>query len=296
MDCHDNPLHTGECARIWRANDLGDVELLHARYLTYSFAKHTHEGAAFGVIEAGTESFYYRGAVHTAPAGQVVVFNPNEAHTGQGADAGGWRFRMFYLDAGLLKRAVEDMSEKTSDIPFFRDPIINDPHTATMLRGLHVSLEEGGSLLERESRFLWTLAQFAKRHADSPAREAALGDERGIIRLLREYLEGHYRSNVSLDNIVALSGMSAYHLIRVFRKEVGLPPHAYLEQVRINRARQFLRDGSSITEVALMTGFTDQSHFSRHFKKMTGVTPGQYRNTAITYKTGTASNAQTRRQ
>ena len=55
MECLNNPLHQGESAKIWRADDLGDIELLHARYLTYSFAKHTHEGAAVGVIEAGVE-------------------------------------------------------------------------------------------------------------------------------------------------------------------------------------------------------------------------------------------------
>ena len=285
MDCLHNPLGTGESAKIWRADDLGDIELLHARYRTYTFAKHMHEGAAFGIIEAGVETFYYQGAQHAAPAGHVIVFNPGEAHTGEAADTGGWRFRMFYLDAGLLKRAVQDMSEKAADIPFFPEPIIHDAQTVLMLRNLLISLEEGGSLLERESRFLWTLAQFAKLHADSPARERAAGDERGVVRLVRDYLEGHYRSNVSLEEIVALSGLSAYHLIRVFRQQVGLPPHAYLQQVRVNKARRLLRKGRSIIDVALMTGFTDQSHFTRHFKKMTGVTPGQYQNTAITYKT-----------
>ena len=296
MDCLHNPLHTGECARIWRADDLGDIELLHARYLSYSFAKHTHQGAALGVIEAGAESFFYRGAVHTATVGQVVVFNPNEAHTGEAASTQGWRFRMFYLDADLMRKAVEDMSGKPADIPFFQAPIIDHPDTAAMLRNLHISLEDGAFQLERESKFLWTLAEFAKRHADAPTKERVIGDERSVVRHVREYLEAHSTENVSLDSIVALSGLSAYHLIRVFRKEVGLPPHAYLEQVRINRARELLRAGFGITDVALTTGFTDQSHFSKHFKKMTGVTPGQYRKTAITYKTLASSYPQTRRR
>jgi hypothetical protein len=56
MECHNNILHKGECVKIWRADDLGDIELLHARYISYSFARHTHEGAAFGVIEDGAET------------------------------------------------------------------------------------------------------------------------------------------------------------------------------------------------------------------------------------------------
>jgi AraC-like DNA-binding protein len=292
MECHNNPLHKGECARIWRADDLGDIELLHARYITYSFAKHTHEGAAIGVIEDGSESFYYRGAIHTAPAGQVVVFNPNEAHTGEGATEHGWRFRMFYFDPLLLQKAAQEVAGRPRDIPFFSSPVIQNVETAEMLRKLHVSLESEGTALERQSRFLWTFAQLSKHHADDPSIERILGDEKSVVKVIRGYLEDHYTSNVTLDEIAALSGLSAYHLIRVFRSVVGLPPHAYLEQVRIHRARQFLRTGQAIADVAFRTGFTDQSHFSRHFKKLTGVTPGQYRKTAITYKTTFPSKAQ----
>jgi AraC-like DNA-binding protein len=285
MECHNNPLHQGECAKIWRADDLGDIELLHARYLTYSFAKHTHEGAAVGVIEDGAESFYYRGAIHTAPAGRIIIFNPNEAHTGQGTDERGWRFRMFYLDSALLMKAAAELSGKRRDIPFFSTPTIDDPELASLLRNLHISLEAGGTKLERESKFLWTFAQLAKRHADDPSVERGMGDERTVVRIVRQYLEDRYSENVSLDDLARVAGLSAYHLLRVFRSETGLPPHAYLEQIRVNRARELLRAGSSIADVTFNTGFSDQSHFSRHFKKMTGVTPGQYQKTARSYKT-----------
>jgi AraC-like DNA-binding protein len=285
VKCHNNPLHQGEYAKIWRADDIGDIELLHARYIQYSFARHTHEGAAVGVIEEGAESFYYRGAMHTAPIGQIVLFNPNEAHTGQGADEQGWRFRMFYLDARLLQQAAAELIGRPSDIPFFAQPTIDDPQAAAMLRSLHIGLEAGGSALERQSRFVWAFAHLVQRHADNRPVERTVGNEKSVVKLVRQYLERHFAENVSLDEITAVAGLSSYHLIRVFREETGLPPHAYLEQVRIHRARHLLRAGTSIAEVALQTGFSDQSHFTRHFKKMTGVTPGQYRQTAITCKT-----------
>ncbi len=293
MKCHDNPLTEGEYAKIWRADDIGDIELLHARYINYSFARHTHEGAAVGVIEEGAESFYYRGAIHTAPVGQIVVFNPSEAHTGHGADERGWRFRIFYLDSRLLQHAAAELTGRPSDVPFFAQPTINDPEAAAMLRNLHMSLEAGGSELERQSKFVWAFANLVERHADDRPLERAMGNEKSVVRLVREYLENHFAENVSLDEITTFSGLSSYHLIRVFRSEIGLPPHAYLEQVRVNRARQFLRSGASIAEVAFLTGFADQSHFTRHFKKMTGVTPGQYQRTAITYKTIVPPKGQT---
>lgn len=294
MDCHQNPLDRGERAKIWRADDLGDIELLHARYIAYSFARHTHEGTAVGVIEDGAESFYCRGVMHTAPTGEIVVFNPDEAHTGQGADKRGWRFRMFYLDSNLLQQANAELSGKPGGVPFFAQPTIRDPEMALILRNLHISLEMGGTALARQSKFIWTFAQLAHRHADSLSVEKPLGNEKEVVKRIRQYLEEHYSENVSLDELTALSGLSSYHLIRVFRGETGLPPHAHLEQIRVNRGRQFLRGGMAIAEVAFLTGFTDQSHFSRHFKKMTGVTPGQYQQTAITYKTTLLPNGKNR--
>lgn len=263
----------------------GDVELLHARYLTYAFTRHTHEGAAVGVIEEGLERFYYRGAIHTAGPGQIVTFNPSEVPTGEAADENGWRFRMFYLDASLLRQAAAGISDRPREIPFFASPILEDVMLAKMLRKLHVSLEKDGSALARQSKFIWTFARLAQRHADDKPVERAFSNERSVVKLLREYLEDHCTQNISLHKLTQISGLSPYHLIRVFRTGVGLPPHAFLEQIRVNRARQFLRNGASITDVAFATGFTDQSHLTRHFKRMTGVTPGQYQQTAITYKT-----------
>ena len=162
-----------------------------------------------------------------------------------------------------------------------------------MLRNLHMSLESGGSALERQSKFVWVFANLVQRHADDRPVARAIGGEKSVVRLVREYLENHFAENVSLEELTTFSGLSSYHLIRVFRAETGLPPHAYLEQIRIHRARQLLRAGASIADVAFQTGFSDQSHFTRHFKKMTGVTPGQYRRTAITYKTTVQLNPHT---
>ena len=289
MECHEQPLTKGEHSKIWRADDLGDLELLDARYITYAFAKHTHEGAAVGVIEEGAESFSYQGATHVASAGEIVVFNPNEAHTGQGADEKGWRFRMFYLDAKLMQWAVSEMSDQGREIPFFSTPRLNDPALANMLRGLHSCLGSESSLLERQSRFLCTFAELARRHADARPAPRALTRERATIRIVRDYLVDHSSQNVSLADLARISKLSSFHLVRVFKAEIGLPPHAFLEQVRVNRARRLMQKGLSLADVAVATGFTDQSHFSRHFKKMTGVTPGQYQKSARTYNPPSSS-------
>ncbi len=285
MDCNCLSLAEGESAHIWRAEDIGDVELLHARYISHTFARHTHDGFAVGVIEEGVEAFDYHAAHHTAPGGSIVVFNPGEVHTGESATREGWRFRMFYFDPAILQRAASEFSGSQRDIPFFAQPVIRDESLFQSLRQLHCCLEAESLALERESRFLLTLAQLAVRHADDRPSADTVGHEPGAVRKARRYLEDRYMENVTLHELVQLTGLSAFHLLRVFRHATGMPPHLYLEQVRVHRARKLLRSGSSIADVSTLTGFADQSHFTRHFKRMTGVTPGQYRKIAISFKT-----------
>jgi AraC-like DNA-binding protein len=93
---------------------------------------------------------------------------------------------------------------------------------------------------------------------------------------VRHYLEAHYMDNPSLETLAQIAGLSPFHFVRVFRQATGLPPHTYLTQLRINRAKAQLQAGDPIADVAAATGFSDQSHLTRRFKRIVGVTPGQF--------------------
>ena len=284
MECRKQELLQGERTKFWYADDLGGVEMLHARYRKYSFGRHTHEGFAVGVIRHGVEGFFCRGKQHCAIENQIIVFNPDEVHTGEAVDSTGWEFRIFYFDAELLRTAASDVSRKQLDLPAFRESVIDDPKLSLQLCQLHAVLEIEISTLTRQELFLTTFGEFVKQYADVRLAEPRRGLERCTVRKVRDFLEANLSRNVALDNLAELSGLSPYHLVRVFRQEVGLSPHAYFEQARIHRARRLLKEAMPIADVALELGFTDQSHLHRHFKKLTGVTPGAYRS-ATTYKT-----------
>lgn len=284
MECRKQELLQGEKTKFWYAQDLGGVEMLHARYQKHSFGRHTHEGIAVGVIRHGVEGFFCGGKQHHAVENQIIVFNPDEAHTGEAVDDKGWEFRIFYFDAELLRAAASLVSEKQAELPAFRNSVIDDPALAQQLCHLHATLEVETSRLARQELFLVTFAELVKQHADVKLAEPRRGFERQAVRKVREYLKANLSRNVALDDLAAMSGVSPYHLVRVFGQEVGLSPHAYFEQARVHQARRLLKQGMPITDVALELGFTDQSHLHRHFKKLTGVTPGIYRG-ATTYKT-----------
>lgn len=264
-----------EQVKFWRSPQFADLELLHARFITHSFCRHTHDTYAIGVIQQGAEEFDYRGATHVATAGSVALINPGEPHDGHAATEGGWMYRMLYPDVSILQQAMAD-SWQSPDIPYFPQPVIQDEYLKGLLLRLHVTLEKSTCQLEQDSRMVWTMAQLIARHAgDRPTLKAARKESQPI-RLVQNYLEAHYAENSSLAELAAIANLSPFYLLRTFRKQVGLPPHGYLNQVRLHRAKRLLVQGKPISDVAQETGFADQSHLTRQFKRMTGVTPGQY--------------------
>lgn len=267
---------TTEQVKFWRDPTLGNTEMLRATYVTHAFARHTHEGYAIGVIEAGVEAFAYRGGNYQAPAGSIVIIHPGEVHTGQAGIPSGWAYRMLYPEVSLLQTALAEVKEGAHGIPFFPNPVIQDMQLATQLRRSHIALETSDLPLERESRFLWILAQLITRYADSRSFITPLGQEHVAVQRIREYLQTHYAASVSLEQLSQIANLKPLRLLRVFQREVGLPPHTYLVQVRVARAKALLATGMPIAQVAYETGFTDQSHLNRHFKRYVGVTPGQY--------------------
>ncbi len=270
----DEP-HPSEKVNFWQAAEYEDLELLHATYRTHSFSKHVHETFAIGVIEQGAERFYYRGGEHQASAGQIVVVEPGEIHTGQAVTQQGWSYRMFYPSVSLLQKIAGEINLDKLTVPHFPQPIIDDNETAHLIRNLHIVLEKATSHLERDFHLREAFGALMLRHQ----RERLVVDnitDRWAVDKARDYLEAHYSQNISLDTLASVTGVSPFHLARLFRAQTGLPPHAYLVHVRLRHAKRLLARGESIIDTALATGFTDQSHLTRWFKKIMGVTPGQY--------------------
>lgn len=272
----------GESIKLWRIPHLDNIELLHAAYVTQTFTRHFHENFAVGVIEHGALGFSYQGEHVIAPFGSISLAFPGETHDGHAVTSQGWQYRMFYLDISLLEKAYLEISGTKRCLPFFRPGVIHDDYLASIILHLHYSLEGTAySRLEQESQLLWMLIQLIMRHADKPPTMQSIGKEHESIRRVRTYIHDCYRENMSLTHLSLIAHLSPFHLIRTFRDEVGLPPHRYLMQVRTMEAKRLISRGCSIAHAAYETGFADQSHLTRHFKRIYGMTPGHYSNSVL---------------
>ena len=269
-----------ETIKLWRPAGLTQVELLRAHYHTQTFAPHTHEGLAFGVIENGALGFRYRGQNVVAAAGAINLVYPGEAHTGHALDrVQGWAYRMFYFDAQTLDQVSREAYPRCKTTPFFGVGMIWDPSLARRIARLHRDIEAGlDTAVEYDTRLLDLLVQMIRRHADRQSDLPSLGQESRAIREARAYIEARCTESITLAQLAQVARLSRYHLVRVFQKQVGLPPHKYQMQRRVARAKELIQRGQPLCTVALDCGFADQSHLNKHFKRVLGLTPGQYRN------------------
>jgi AraC-like DNA-binding protein len=170
--------------------------------------------------------------------------------------------------------AVALESPSLSDAQF-ATPVIEDRRIAAELLGIQVALSNGIATLGIEERLLVALRALVDRHAVRFRSEAPRSST-NAVSTARWYLESNFAMPVKLDELSLECGVSPFHLIRSFRDSVGMTPHAYLMQVRANRARDMLGAGEGISTVAYRCGFVDQSHLTRTFKRIFGVTPGAY--------------------
>jgi AraC-like DNA-binding protein len=253
------------------------LEVLCATYVGQTFSRHTHDNVAIGVVEEGTGAFVYRGTTYVVPAQSIFVIHPGEAHTGGGFGGGLCKYRVMYPGEALLRRmASRDVGEERG-FPRISETVIADGPLVRLVHRLLLGLGKTAPLIEHESLMLRAVTRLASMYADGRDAVTPMRREARAVELVRDYLEARYAENVSLSELTTLTGLSAFHLSHVFSQQTGLPPYSYLIQVRVSRAKALLAQGWPIVETALETGFTHQSHLNRHFKRLVGVTPGQYR-------------------
>jgi len=211
-------------------------------------------------VEAGRSSFFTRGKVWSSAAGSLRIQQPGDVVRDLSRDS-----PATYQIVAFPPRIVEDPNGK---LCIHAHLAAGDPRGLAFHR-LHDAVRAGADRLALEVAVVEAISAFAAiRGAKSEYRRPV----RRAIELLHERLDGE----VTLDTLADHAGADKFHLCRAFRSQVGLPPHAYLTQLRILRAKELLAAGVKPSEVAPRVGLYDQSQLNRHFRRIVGTTPGAY--------------------
>lgn len=243
------------------------AEVLHAHFPSHAYPPHAHDTWTVLLVDHGTVRYDLGRHERATAHARVTVLPPHVAHDGRSVEAGGFRKRVLYLDADRLD------PERVGGWVDRPDPV-DGPLRAAVDR-LHRAVARPGDELEAEVG-LALVVERLERHAarlDPEVRPAAAPT---LARRLRELIDARVVEGVSLAEAAAALGADASHLVRAFRREVGVPPHRYLVGLRLDAARRALLAGDPPAEVAVRVGFYDQSHLHRHFRRLLGVTPGEY--------------------
>ncbi|MBQ1541372.1 MAG: AraC family transcriptional regulator [Caulobacteraceae bacterium] len=259
--------------RFSRPASLPGVELVSAAYRDRRFPVHAHAEYVVGAVTRGAESLNVEGRPHHAPAGSVLLLNPDQPHENASIGDETLEYHVLYIAPALVEAA--GLVEPGGGPLRFETPVSADPRLFQTVCEAHLSLRGRDDPAEQGEALARLLAAIGRqtgrlRDEGRPAR-----DER--IARTKRFIDAHYAEEFGLADLTAVAGMSAFHLLRRFRGEVGLPPLAYRNQRRVAAARGLLLSGRSIAETALDVGFADQSHLTRHFQRVVGASPGRYR-------------------
>jgi AraC-like DNA-binding protein len=264
-----------DVARI--ALSCGSFDALRAVHFQHRFPPHFHDTFAIGVVESGTTRLRTLRGEWTANPGTILAFSPGEIHGADPVSDGGFTYRMIYPAPDFLREVGADLSRSDRGLPLFALPVIADRALAWDLQGAHVPLMEGTCSGTAEARLLRVLKTLVARYAlTGMSGEPFRVRDIDVVERARDYLHDRFAERVQIGDVAEVCGINPFRLIRLFHRLVGVPPYAYLVQLRVNRAQALLCQGMSVSDVAYRCGFSDQSHLTRRFKRAMGMPPGQY--------------------
>lgn len=249
-------------------NATGSI-LIRGVFRAFAFPRHMHESYSIGFVHQGINTFECAGTKWAARSGSLCIMNPDQIHSGE-ADKDGWRYTNLFLEPAALMRALGKESNASS--LWFQQHVIDDRLAVMHFKALAEASVHGADPLAAECAYTLLLARLSQI-AGAPLTEKISAGS--AIMRTRDMLDSVYDRSITLAELAKEGEMSAFHLVRSFTEGFGISPYAYHLNRRLQRAQRMIEAGCLVADAAFATGFTDQAHFTRHFRRFLGVTPGR---------------------
>lgn len=268
---------SGAQVSFWRGHGPQPVEFLKGRYRNFAYAPHSHDRYMVGLITQGAVRVVDPKGSAVVSCGQVALYTFDELHWGHTACERGWTILAAYLPPQTLIEIARDAGASFRGTIGLSGIAATNPGLARKIADLFRRCEIEHESLARSSLLLDIVVELLDRHSDSQLSLPDAPAERRAVQTARGFLDCNFSQNVSLGRLASECGISRYWLIKAFKSEWGIPPYAYLTNVRVRRAASLLREGRQPADVAHECGFADQSHLTRTFKRSLGLTPGLFK-------------------
>lgn len=254
-------------------NDL-KIEAYQFNGIMQRFPNHFHEHYVIGFIERGKRHLSCKNQEYIIEAGDLMMFNPRDNHTCEQVGEGTLDYRCINIKEDVMKELVNEITGEKY-LPVFSQTVVFRCEYISLLREVHEMIMKESSDFEKEEKLLFLIEILIRKYSEPVGDNYENNDN--SIKKVCTFIEENYSKCLKLDELSEIAGMNKYSLLRAFTKVKGVTPYQYLQTIRINKSKELLENGAEVIDVALQTGFTDQSHFTNFFKKFIGLTPGQYR-------------------
>lgn len=240
-------------------------EVLHATFEDHSYPAHTHSDWTVLLIDTGVVTYSLDRTEHLAQPASITLLPPHVPHDGRSAVGhASFRKRVLYLSEDWLPDAAVDAA--------VAQPRLLDPAAFGAVAGIHAALSTPGDDTAAEAGVL-ALRDHVLTHLGTPPSRRR---DAPLARRLRELLDDRLSDHVTIADAARALGVHPSHLVRAFSSAYGIAPYRYVTGRRVDRARRLLLDGLPPSDAAVAAGFHDQSHLTRHFKRVLGATPGAF--------------------
>jgi AraC-like DNA-binding protein len=268
-----------EYAQLRAIDGREGAEVMRAQFHAHRFAPHAHDTWAFGAVVAGAKD-NAPGPIggNIVRTGEITVLRPGQVHAGRAVGGGLCRYVMIYVPDEMLRRLAE--ASDCRDPDFSQRAITDGPMVDRMAGFVEATLNAQSAAppidpdvgIELET----IIAELLLRHGrpGCPEDRAVRTNPDLRLRRARDLLHSQLDRPVTLRRLADEIGLSPYHLCRRFAEVYGLPPHRYHLVLRLRLAKNLIKAGGQLADIAQATGFADQSHLGRHFKECFGFSPG----------------------
>lgn len=249
------------------------IESVNAHFKGHAYDSHDHEELLLGVTLQGSQRFSCHRTLHTSTPGNAILIEPGALHDGYSPQPSGFTYAMLYIPQrwmanSLSQRGMGDISLVQAA---FRHTLTEDRQLIIAISRAFAAIHHGEGRLACDESLDRLVAHLTPHVELRPA--TAMTDSRVRMNRVRDYLHAHLAWNTGLDELADISGIDRFRLSRQFKAAFGQTPHAYLVRLRLRTARQLLAKGLSPSQVASETGFADQSHLGRWFRRAYRMSP-----------------------
>jgi len=266
-----------ETSQFWRHPRFRDLGMLKARFTGHRYDLHTHPTYVIALITQGSERVRIGSQTVVAPAGTVLIVNPEVWHDGEAGADKGWAYRTFYPSVQLMSTVAAELGQDRP--PLFSQAIVADGDLVRAVAAAHQD-STSGDATSAETSMLIALRKLVLHHGDWGGRRreavASLGSRRRLS-IYEQVIEDNLSAELDLQILAQAAGVTRFQVIRDFKKGMGLTPAAFIRDRKVRRANLLIQQGSSLADAAFAAGFSDQSHLSRIFRAAHGMTPGMFR-------------------